>query len=192
MVSMKKILKFFSHYKSMGANDSRSVASFDPRVLIGWIYIGDHKPLPQTKYISYGPRGFREEHFSPLWAVYGRYLWTWRPSWFTDSNYLHKCYGPFNTRLHMKFEEISSKGFRGEVVRMCKRTYLRRTMDNGRRTGSDQNSSIFHSGELKSERLGILSVIFSSCRPVSKRALTEVISLFHFVSFANETNATDH
>ena len=99
---------------------------------------------------------------------------------------------PFNTRLHMKFEEISSKGFRGEVVRMCKRTYLRRTMDNGRRTGSDQNSSIFDSGELKSERLGILSVIFSSCRPVWKRALTEVISLFHFVSFANETNETDH
>ena len=34
-------LSFF-HYKSMGANDPRGVASLDPRGLIGRIYKGDH------------------------------------------------------------------------------------------------------------------------------------------------------
>ena len=32
-------LSFF-HYKSMGANDPRGVASFNPRGLIGRIYVG--------------------------------------------------------------------------------------------------------------------------------------------------------
>ena len=29
---------------------------------------------------------------------------------------------PFNTRLHIKFEEIWPRGFRGEVVQRCDRT----------------------------------------------------------------------
>ena len=37
---------------------------------------------------------------------------------------------PFNTRLHMKFEEISPRGFRGEVVQMCEWTDER--TDDGR------------------------------------------------------------
>ena len=32
----------FSHYKSMGANDPRGVASLGPSGLIGRIYVGDH------------------------------------------------------------------------------------------------------------------------------------------------------
>ena len=32
----------FSHYKSLGANDPRGVASLGPRGLIGRIYEGDH------------------------------------------------------------------------------------------------------------------------------------------------------
>ena len=32
----------FSHFKSMGANDPRGVASLDPRGLIDRIYVGDH------------------------------------------------------------------------------------------------------------------------------------------------------
>ena len=32
----------FSHYKSMGANDPRGLASLDPMALIGRIYVGDH------------------------------------------------------------------------------------------------------------------------------------------------------
>ena len=35
MVSEKKIVLSFSHYKSMGANDLRDVVSLDPRDLIG-------------------------------------------------------------------------------------------------------------------------------------------------------------
>ena len=33
---------FFSHYKSMGANDPQEVASLGPRGLIRRIYVGDH------------------------------------------------------------------------------------------------------------------------------------------------------
>ena len=41
---------------------------------------------------------------------------------------------PFNRRLYIKFGEICSGGFRVEVVQRCERT-------DGRRTGSDHNSS---------------------------------------------------
>ena len=47
----------------MGANDPRAVASLNPRVLIGRIYVGAHRTLLHTKYISCGPLGFREEDF---------------------------------------------------------------------------------------------------------------------------------
>ena len=33
---------YVSHYKSVGANDHRDVASLDPRSYIGRIYVGDH------------------------------------------------------------------------------------------------------------------------------------------------------
>ena len=42
MVSEKKIFLIFFHYKSMGANDTRGMASSDPRGLSGRIYVGDH------------------------------------------------------------------------------------------------------------------------------------------------------
>ena len=42
MVSEKKMFLIFPHYNSMEANDSRGVASLDPRGLIGRIYVGDH------------------------------------------------------------------------------------------------------------------------------------------------------
>ena len=53
----------FSHYKSMGANDPRGLASLDPRGVIGSIYVGDHQTLLHTNYISSEPHGFREEDF---------------------------------------------------------------------------------------------------------------------------------
>ena len=37
-------LRFF-HYKSMGANELRGVANFDPRGMVGRIYVGDHLTL---------------------------------------------------------------------------------------------------------------------------------------------------
>ena len=39
------------------------VASLEPRGFFGRIYVGDHKTLLYTKYISCGPQGFREEDF---------------------------------------------------------------------------------------------------------------------------------
>ena len=45
----------------MGANDPWGMANLDPRGLIGRIYVGDHSTLLHTKYISFGPHGFRED-----------------------------------------------------------------------------------------------------------------------------------
>ena len=63
---------------------------------------------------------------------------------------------PFNTRLHMKFEEIWPRDFRGEVVQWCERTKGRtdRRKEDGRRTGSEHKSSswAFGSGQLKRVR----------------------------------------
>ena len=53
----------FSHYKSIGANDPRDVASLGLRGLIGRIYVGDHLTMLHTTYVSCGPHGFREEDF---------------------------------------------------------------------------------------------------------------------------------
>ena len=64
MVSEKNIFLSFSHYKSMGDNDPRGVASLGPRGLMGRIYVGDHLTLLHTKYVSCGPHGFRKEDFS--------------------------------------------------------------------------------------------------------------------------------
>ena len=63
MVSEKKIILSFSHYKSMGANDPRGMASLDPRSLIGRINVGDHYILLYTYAVSSQPHGFREEDF---------------------------------------------------------------------------------------------------------------------------------
>ena len=52
----------FSHCKSMGANDPRGGAIFDPRGMIGWIYKKDYTLL-HTKYEGPGPCGFGEEDF---------------------------------------------------------------------------------------------------------------------------------
>ena len=53
----------FSHCKSMGANDPRGGAIFDPRNMIGRIYIEDYLTLLHKKYESSGPYGFKEEDF---------------------------------------------------------------------------------------------------------------------------------
>ena len=39
------------------------MASLDPRGMVGRIYKGDHLTLLNTKYLSSGPHGFREEDF---------------------------------------------------------------------------------------------------------------------------------
>ena len=63
VVSEKKIFLCFSHCKSMGANDPRGGAIFDPRGMIGRIYKKDHYTLLNTKYEGSGPCGFGEEDF---------------------------------------------------------------------------------------------------------------------------------
>ena len=50
--------------------DPWGVASLDTSCLIGRIYVGDHKTLLHTKYISCGPHGFREEDFFFKFSFY--------------------------------------------------------------------------------------------------------------------------
>ena len=69
VVLEKKIFLCFSHCKSMGANDPRSETIFDPRGMIGRIYIEDHYTLLHTKYESFGPRGFGEEDFFYVFPI---------------------------------------------------------------------------------------------------------------------------
>ena len=47
----------------MGANEPRGVANFDPRGMIGSIYVGDHLTLLYTNYLNSGPYDFRDEDF---------------------------------------------------------------------------------------------------------------------------------
>ena len=47
----------------MGANEPRGVANFDPRGMVGRIYVADHFMLLHTTYLSSAPHGFREEDF---------------------------------------------------------------------------------------------------------------------------------
>ena len=54
---------FFFHYKSMGAKEPRGLTNLAPRSMIGRIYVRDHLALLHTKYLSFGPCGFREEDF---------------------------------------------------------------------------------------------------------------------------------
>ena len=63
VVSEKKIFLCFSHCKSMGPNDPRDGAIFDPMGMVGRIYKADQYTLLHTKYESSGPCGFREEDF---------------------------------------------------------------------------------------------------------------------------------
>ena len=64
VVSEKKIsFLCFSHCQSMGANDPWGRAIFDPRGMVGRIYIEYHCTLLHTKYESSGPCGFGEDFF---------------------------------------------------------------------------------------------------------------------------------
>ena len=113
----------FSHYHAMGANDPLVVASFGPRSFIGRIYVLDHLTLLHTKHISCGPHSFREEdflsffHYKYIGAIsqHGGHLDLRTVTIFTNFQ------SPFNTRRHIKFEEIWPRGFR-EVVQRCGQT----------------------------------------------------------------------
>ena len=71
VVSEKKIFLCLSHCKSMGANDPRGGAIFDPRGIIGMIYKENHFTLLYIKYESSKPCSFGEEDFGLLtWISY--------------------------------------------------------------------------------------------------------------------------
>ena len=59
----EEVFLCLSHCKSMGANDSRGGAIFDPRGMIGSIYKAEYYTLVHTTYESSGPYSFGEEDF---------------------------------------------------------------------------------------------------------------------------------
>ena len=66
VVSEKKIFLCFSHCMSMGGNEPRGGAIFEPRGMVGRIYKEDHYTTIHCytqKNESSGPCGFREEDF---------------------------------------------------------------------------------------------------------------------------------
>ena len=82
-----------------------------------------------TKYISRGPDGFREEDFLSF-SHYKSMGVISRHGGHLDLQTMTFCINfqsLFNTRLHIKFEEIWLRGFRGEVVQRCER--MDRPMD---------------------------------------------------------------
>ena len=71
VVSEKKIFLYVFPIVSLWEliNDPRGGAIFDPRGMIGRIYIEDHYTLLNTKYESFGPYGFGEEDFFMIFIM---------------------------------------------------------------------------------------------------------------------------
>ena len=134
MVSEKKIFLSFSHYKSMGVHDPLGRGQFGPHRL-DWQYLC-RGPLNIATYKIYKPwdswflrrRFFCFSHYKSMGAIswYGGHLDLWTVTIFTNFQ------SPYNTRLHIKFEEIWPRGFREEIVLRCEWTD-RRITDDGRR-----------------------------------------------------------
>ena len=51
------------------AHDPLGMANLDPRKIVGRIYVGDHYTLLHTKYMHFGPHGFREEDFFKVFPL---------------------------------------------------------------------------------------------------------------------------
>ena len=91
----------------MGANDPRGGAIFDPRGMIGRIYIEDHLTLLHTKYGSFGPCGFGEEDFFMFFPWHPRGGAHMDPRGKVSRIYKEDHY----TLLHTKYESSGPCGF---------------------------------------------------------------------------------
>ena len=111
VVSEKKTFLCFSHCKSMGANDPRGGAIFDPRGMIDRIYKKDHYTLLHTKYEGSGPCGFGEDFFYVLPHYAPGVGSVWYPRGTVGRIYKEDHY----TLLHTKYERSATCGFEEEV-----------------------------------------------------------------------------
>ena len=107
VVLEKKIFLCFPHFKSMGANDPRGGAIFDPRGMIGRINIEEHYTLLHTKYESFGPCGFGEEDFFNVFHNDPRGGAHMDPRGTVGRIYIEEHY----TLLHTKYESSGPYGF---------------------------------------------------------------------------------
>ena len=61
---LNRSIRFQDIEQKLNSDDAPwGVANLDPRGMIGRIYVEYHLTLLHTKYISFGPCGFREEDF---------------------------------------------------------------------------------------------------------------------------------
>ena len=94
---------------SMGANEPRGGAIFDPRGMVGRTYKEDHYTLLQTNYESSGPCGFGEEDF---------FVFPMTPPGrgpYVPRSTLGRIYKEDHyTLLHTKYESSGPCGFREE------------------------------------------------------------------------------
>ena len=93
----------FSHCMSMGANDPRGGAIFDPRGMVGRIYKEDYTLL-HTKYESSGPCGFGDFFVFPITPRGGARM---DPRGMVGRIYKEDHY----TLLHTKYESSRPCGF---------------------------------------------------------------------------------
>ena len=104
----------FSHCKSMGDNDPRGGAIFDPRGMLGRIYKEGHYTLLQTKYESCGSCDFGEDCFIffPMTPSGGACLNPWGT---VGRIYIED----HHTLLHRKYESSGPCGFGEKDFFLC-------------------------------------------------------------------------
>ena len=98
----------------MGGNDPWGGAIFDPRDMIGRIYIEDHYTLLQTKYESFGSCGFGED-FLMFFPRRPRGRARMDPRGTVGRIYIEDHY----TLLHTKYESFAPCGFGEEDFFLC-------------------------------------------------------------------------
>ena len=115
VVLEKKICLCFSHCKSMGANDPRGGAIFDPKRMVGRIYKEDSYTLLHTKYASSGPCGFGEEDIFMFLPTR-----PWGGVCMDPRGMVGRIYkDDYYTLLHTKYESSRPCGFREEDFFLC-------------------------------------------------------------------------
>ena len=99
----------------MGANEPRGGAIFDPRGMIGRVYIEDHYTLLHTKYERFGPCGFGVEDFFYVFPNDPRGGACMDPRGTVGRIYKEDHY----TLLHIKYESSGPYGFGEEDFFLC-------------------------------------------------------------------------
>ena len=100
----------------MGANEPQGIANKDPRDMVGRIHVDDCLTLLHTKYLSFGPYGFREvfflsiSHYKSMGANEPQDVASLNPRGIVGRIYV----GDHLTLLHTKYLTSGPYGWRKE------------------------------------------------------------------------------